>query len=138
MTEPSRMKPSELLDLYEEAAHLFETIQEEFRVPRNYEISLKDVDAGPKRGGDPIALAALTMLRVQSLRLAATPGVEIPTAVVVCIAVDLTLALETLAAAARSTEHAYSMRRAREKINNVGHIVAALDRPGERPPISLL
>ncbi len=86
-------KPPELLALFDVSAELFGTLQRWFDVPDQVALDLSDVDAAVAQMGDPVAIAALAMRKLQALRLLAQPGVRTSTDVVVTIVQDLDRAL---------------------------------------------
>lgn len=86
-------KPPELLALFDVSAELFATLQRWFDVPEQVALDLSDVDAAVAQMGDPVAIAALAMRKLQALRLLAQPGVRTSTDVVVTIVQDLDRAL---------------------------------------------
>jgi hypothetical protein len=122
---PRREKPPELLELYEVAATLFATLKEAFNVPETYEVSLEHVDDTVYHLQSPIDVAAFAMLKVQALRLIATPDVVTASDVVVGIAAELTRNLEELACSLDVQYRAY-LRWTRDQINEAGRVVADL------------
>lgn len=86
-------KPAELLALFDVTAELFTTLQRWFEVPAEVGLDLRDVDSAVAQMGDPIAIAALAMRKLQALRLLSQPGVRTSTDVVVTIVQDLDRAL---------------------------------------------
>lgn len=126
MTYPRREKPPELLELYELTSTLFTRLKETFNAPETYEFSLRHVDDAAHHLRNPINVAVFAMLRVQALRLAATPDVVTVSDVVVGIAAELTRALEELACSLDVQHQSYPLRLARDQINEAGRIVADL------------
>lgn len=86
-------KPPELLALHDVTAELFDTLKDWFDVPDGVTLDLSDVDSAVAQLGDPVAIAALAMRKLQALRLLAQPGVRTSTDVVVTIVQDLDRAL---------------------------------------------
>jgi hypothetical protein len=86
-------KPAELLALHDVTAELFSTLKDWFGVPETVALDLSDIDSAVSQLGDPVAIAALAMRKLQALRLLAQPGVRTSTDVVVSIVQDLDRAL---------------------------------------------
>lgn len=127
MAYPRREKPPELLELYEVAATLFVKLKKTFNVPDTYEFSLRHVDDAAHHARNSIDVAAFAMLKIQALRLIATPDFVTVSDVVVGIAAELTRTLEELACSLVEVRcEAYTLRRTRDQINEAGRIVADL------------
>lgn len=94
LTKP---KPQELSDLYDVAAVLFAVLKEAFEVPDVYLLPLHDVDAARAELRTTPALAAITLRKLQALRLAAGPGEPTTNDIVVGLAADLNRSVEQLA-----------------------------------------
>lgn len=86
-------KPAELLALYDVTAELFDTLKRWFSVPDQVSLDLTEIDSAVTQLGDPVAIAALAMRKLQALRLLSQPGVRTSTDVVVTIVQDLGRAL---------------------------------------------
>ncbi|MTV26889.1 hypothetical protein FTX61_15915 [Nitriliruptoraceae bacterium ZYF776] len=86
-------KPPELLALHDVTAELFDTLKDWFEVPDAVALDLGHVDSAVSQLGDPVAIAALAMRKLQALRLLAQPGVRTSTDVVITIVQDLDRAL---------------------------------------------
>lgn len=86
-------KPDELLALHDVTAELFGTLRAWFDVPERVPIDLRAVDSAVSELGDPQAIAAMAMRKLQALHLLSTPGVRTSTDVVVTIVQDLDRAL---------------------------------------------
>jgi hypothetical protein len=86
-------KPAELLALYDVTEELFDTLKRWFSVPDRVPLDLSEIDSAVSQLGDPVAIAALAMRKLQALRLLSQPGVRTSTDVVVSSVQDLGRAL---------------------------------------------
>jgi hypothetical protein len=109
-TEKDRLKPPELLSLYDATLKVFKIIKDEFGIPDTYALALHDVDAAAPFLTKTHDIAAITMRKIQALRWAATPDVEIPNDVVVALAADLQRSLDHLAECCNDRREANALR----------------------------
>ncbi len=86
-------KPDELLAIHSVAERLFVLLKKWFGVPDSVVLDLVDIDCVTREMSDPAMIAALTMRKLQALRLVARPGIRTTTDVVVSIVQDLERAL---------------------------------------------
>jgi len=104
--EVCRPKPLELRTLYDSTLKVFNIIKKEFKVRNTYMLVLHHVDAAEPLLTDTRDVAAIVMRKIQTLRWAAKPGVEISNDVVVTLAADLQRPLEYLAERCGNEENA--------------------------------
>lgn len=90
-------KPRKLLDLHHASASLFILLRDLFEVPPCYILVLGTVDSARRDLRRTHDLAAITMRKVQALRLVTTPGELTRSDVVIGLIAELTRSLEALA-----------------------------------------
>jgi hypothetical protein len=85
------------LDLHDASASLFALLRESFEVPMHHMLVLDSVDSARHDLRRTHDIAAVTMRKVQALRLVSTPGELTRNDVVICLLNELAISLETLA-----------------------------------------
>src|SRR5215468_1136598 len=90
-------KPQSLLDLHEPMAELFDLVRRTFDVPLSYQLSFAHVDAVEDEMYNTLALASLTLRKVQALRHVTRPGVRTAAHIVVSLVSEVGIALTDLA-----------------------------------------
>lgn len=119
----SLSKPQELLDLHSLTETLFNLIREQFDVGATYVLKLATVDAGRKQLVSVEDVAALTMRRLQALRLVATSGHPTASDVVMGLCGPLIRSLEELA---RASDDEAIASRLRHGIAPIGEAAVAV------------
>lgn len=90
-------KPQKLLDLHDASARLFALLRESFEVPMRHTLVLDSVDSARHDLRRTHDIAAVTMRKVQALRLVTIPGELTRSDIVICLIAELAISLETLA-----------------------------------------
>lgn len=90
-------KPASFLALHEDMAELFGAIKRSYRVPDAFQLNLRTVDDVSMAAlSDNKARAALTLRKLQALRLLTTSGTRTTVSVVVTLVSDVTGTLDAL------------------------------------------
>lgn len=124
ITDEDRSKPFELLSLYEITADVFEILKQEFKVPDIYELRLHHVDAAEQFLAETFDIAAVTLRKIQALRLVSKSGIETTSDVVVALAADLQRALDHLARNCADEQRSGALIRFKHQVMLAGRLAA--------------